>query len=58
MYVLYRDANRYQKVVGQNGRGKELQGLSDTSKNLLFEGYFCPEQGLSAMNFRGGAKKW
>ena len=27
-------------------------------KNLLFKGYFCPEQGLSAMNFRGGAEKW
>ena len=27
-------------------------------KNLLFKGYFCPEQRLSAMNFRGGAEKW
>ena len=27
------------------GRGKE------------FRGYFCPEQGLSALNFRGGAEK-
>ena len=34
-------ANWYQKVVGQNGAGK---GIS-------------PEQGLSALNFRGGAEK-
>ena len=38
-------ANRYQKVVGQNGRGKE------------FRDYFCPEQGLSTLNFWGGAEK-
>ena len=27
-------------------------------KNLLFKDHFCPEQGLSAMNFQGGAEKW
>ena len=43
--IIVKGANRYQKVVGQNGAGKE------------FRGYFCPEQGLSALNFRGGAEK-
>ena len=43
--LVFKGANRYQKVVGQNGRGKE------------FRGYFCPKQGLSALNFRGGAEK-
>ena len=27
-------------------------------KNLIYKGYFCSEQGLSAMNFWGGAEKW
>ena len=47
-------ANRYQKVVGQNGAGGARNfGVYQTiaPKNLLFKGYFCPEQGLSAMNF-------
>ena len=26
-------------------------------KNALLKGYFCPKQGLSALNFRGGAEK-
>ena len=42
---MFNGANRYQKVVGQNGRRKE------------FWGYFCPKQGLSALNFWGGAEK-
>ena len=32
-------------MIGQNGEGEE------------FWGYFCPEQGLSALNFRGRAEK-
>ena len=34
------------------GRGKEFWDLSHNCS----QGYFCPEQGLSAMNFWGGLK--
>ena len=39
--LICKGANWYQKVVGQNGAGKGI----------------LPEQGLSALNFRGGAEK-
>ena len=57
---MTKGANQYQKVVGQNGSGQGILGVYQTiaPKNLLFKGYFCPEQGLSVMNFRGGAEKW
>ena len=56
---MYKGANRYQKVVDQNGRESNF-GVYQTTlpKNLLLKGYFCPEQELSALNFRGGAEKW
>ena len=53
---IVKGANWYQKVVGQNGAGQGISWFAP--KNLLFKGYFCPEQRLSAMNFRGGAEKW
>ena len=34
------------------GRGKEFWDLSHNCS----QGYFCPEQGLTAMNFWGGLK--
>ena len=52
---MFKGANQYQKVVGQNGVGKGNFGVAP--KNVLFKGYFCPEQRLSALNFRGGAEK-
>ena len=55
--------NQGRQSVPKSGRsergGARNFGVYQTiaPKNLLFKGYFCPEQGLSALNFRGGAEK-
>ena len=40
--------------------GERNFGVDQTTapKNLLLKGYFCLEQRLPALNFRGGAEKW
>ena len=49
-FPLLKDANRCQKVVGQNGWGKEFRGLSDNgSKNLQLKVIF-------PLNFQAGQK--
>ena len=37
---MFKGANQYQKVVGQNGVGKGNFGVAP--KNVLLKGYFCP----------------
>ena len=43
-------------MVGQNGVGQGISGFIGQLQ-LLLKGYFCPKQGLSALNFPGGAQK-
>ena len=54
---------QWRQSVPKSGRsewgGARNLGVYQTTarKKLLLKGYFCPKQGLSALNFPGGAQK-
>ena len=57
-FIIYTHLQGRQSVPksGRSERGGE-SNFGVAPKNVLLKGYFCPEQGLSALNFRGGAEK-
>ena len=57
--IIYQGRQSVPKSGRSERGGARNFGVYQTTapKNLLLKGYFCLEQGLPALNFRGGAEK-